>query len=472
MARYWWAALICAPLWLGTAALAQESGVSDAEIESATEDFADDVVDADVSDDLLSEDALETLVSPIALYPDPLLVQVLVASTYPIEVIKADRYLSDNEELSTDDLKEGIEAEDWDESVAVLATAFPEVLIDMATHIEWTETMGTAMLAQSDDVMDAVQVMRQAATDTGALQDSEQQDVEVTQAEDGNQTIIIQPADPEVVYVPQYDTQAVYDTSNNFGVGDAVAAGVITYAGISIIDEIFDDDDDWYDYWGCRNCAGWGGAPMYHRPDVTKKVNREKNINIDNSVNIEGNNVAWKPDNKRKEDAQNKIKKKKKKHNNGKGGQAKLPVTKPDRGDEMRNRLSKQTNTRDISKDKRPQAQVQRPKSPSKDKRDAAVKRTGKGGSKAVPASAKRPSTADLNKSLQNTSAKSPKKAKAPSKPKKAKKPSKPTKASAPARKPSAHNKGAALHKKAPAKRTKAASKRGKSAKKKVKKKR
>lgn len=208
---------------------------------------------------LLTQAELENLVAPVALYPDTLLIQVLVAATYPLEIVKADAFVKANADLDEDALKAAIDEQEYDESVAVLATAFPDVLADMATHVDWTDSIGTAMLAQSEDVLAAVQTMRNQAINTGALVSGEEQTVSV---DDG--AVVVQPTDPEVVYVPQYDTQTVY--SNN--TGDILGTALITFGTIAIIDEIFDNDDPWNDYWGCRNCGGWGGGPIYRNPDI------------------------------------------------------------------------------------------------------------------------------------------------------------------------------------------------------------
>ncbi len=161
---------------------------------AATEDTAEETAADATEDALLSEDELQTLVAPVALYPDTLLIQVLVASTYPLDIVKADAFLDDNPDAEPGSLEDEIAAKGWDESVSVLATAFPDVLSDMADHVDWTDTMGTAMLAQSDDVMDAVQVMREQAQDAGTLNSNDQQTVEVTQEGDDGDTIIISPA--------------------------------------------------------------------------------------------------------------------------------------------------------------------------------------------------------------------------------------------------------------------------------------
>lgn len=295
---------------------------------------------------LLTQAELENLVAPVALYPDTLLIQILVASTNPMEVVKSDRLLATNEGEDPEAIKAAIEAEDWDESVEVLAIAFPEVIEDMALHLEWTETMGDAMLAQTDDVMNAVQTMRTQAINSGALISNEQQLVEVTEEED----VIIQPADPEIVYVPQYDSEVVYVQDNNSNVvGDALTTGLIAYGTFTVLDAIFDDDDDWNDYWGCRNCGGWGGGPIYRNPDI--------DIDVDGNVNI-GNNIGsgnigdrrpdggWKPNDDRAENAREKISTKR--DGNGK---TKLPVSKADsRSDALRNKLSTSSGAPDISR--------------------------------------------------------------------------------------------------------------------------
>ena len=318
----------------------------------------------DQENELLRAEELETLVAPVALYPDTLLIQVLVAATYPLEVVKADVFLDDNADVAQEDLKPLIEAEDWDESVEVLATAFPDVLEDMAAHIDWTEAVGNAMLAQSDDVMDAVQVKRQAANDAGNLVSGDEQTVEVVQEGDTD-TIVIQPTDPEVVYVPQYETETVY-VENSSDVGDALATGLLVFGAVAIIDEIFDDDDHWHDYWGCRNCGGWNGRPIIRNPDI--------DIDIDGDVNIgDRNNIGWKPDEGRQKEARDTIARKR-----GSDGVTTMPVTKPDRGDKMRADLAKKSGAADISKSKNPRAGVERPSSPSPAQRKAAVERTKK----------------------------------------------------------------------------------------------
>lgn len=334
----------------------------------STDDPAPDSEQANPAD-LMTQAELEVLVAPVALFPDTLLIQVLVASTYPLEIVKSDRFLAGSTETDPDLLQASIEEQDWDDSVEVLATAFPDVIADMATHVEWTETMGNAMLAQSDDVMIAVQTMRQQAINAGALISGEQQTVDV----DEDENVVIQPTNPEVVYVPQYDPQVVYQDN---GVGGAIATGLIAWGTFAIIDEIFDNDDDWNDYWGCRNCGGWGGGPIIHSPDIDIDV--DGNVNIGNEIDLgdrpdRNPDGGWKPDDKKRDDARDKISSKR----DG-DGKTKLPIDKPaSRGDDMRANLSAKSGAADISRpgnDRLPQ--VDRPSARPSDAKKAAAAKT------------------------------------------------------------------------------------------------
>jgi hypothetical protein len=308
--------------------------------------------------ELLTAAELQTLVAPVALYPDTLLIQILVGATAPLDVVKADRLLARSEGADPDTLETEVKAEAFDPSVEVLTLAFPEIVGQMADHIEWTETMGTAMLAQSDDVLDAVQVMRNTAINTGALVDTEQQ---VVTRDAVTETVVIQPADPQVVYVPQYNPQVVYDNS----LSNALVTGAVTFGTIALISEIFDDDDDWNDYWGCRNCGGWGGGPIIRDPDIDIDVDGD--VNIGNRLDVQGgdrlnvdrdnlnidrdrteNTVGWRPDPDKSGDARDKIATRR-----GEGGATTLPLERPaSDSDALRDRLSSQTGTRDLTRDR------------------------------------------------------------------------------------------------------------------------
>jgi len=147
---------------------------------------------------------LQQLVAPIALYPDSLVAQVLAASTFPEQIVEADRWVQANPGLKDDALAQAIDQQNWDPSVKALA-AFPSVLGNMDKNLSWTSSLGDAYYNQQQDVMDAIQVMRQQAQQAGNLKTTPQQTV-TTQ----DSTIQIQPADPEVVYVPAYDPWLVY----------------------------------------------------------------------------------------------------------------------------------------------------------------------------------------------------------------------------------------------------------------------
>src|SRR5689334_12733501 len=114
------------------------------------------------ADQLLKPEELEALVAPIALYPDTLLSQILIASTYPLEVVQADRWVNENKKLKVDELKAAVDKQGWDDSIRALA-ATPDVLTMMSTKLDWTQKLGDAVLAQQPDVMDAIQRLRTKA---------------------------------------------------------------------------------------------------------------------------------------------------------------------------------------------------------------------------------------------------------------------------------------------------------------------
>lgn len=151
-----------------------------------------------------TEQQLEQLVAPIALYPDELVAQILAAATYPDQVVQADRWLQANPGLKGDQLAQEVDRQPWDPSVKAL-TEFPSVLANMDKNLSWTSSLGDAYINQQQDVMNAVQTMRQRAQAAGNLQSTPQQTVTTQQ-----KTIIIEPANPEVVYVPTYDPWIVY----------------------------------------------------------------------------------------------------------------------------------------------------------------------------------------------------------------------------------------------------------------------
>ncbi len=201
----------------------------------------------------LSADQLDSLVAPIALYPDPLLAQCLVASTYPLDIVAAQQWLAKNSTLKGEALVQAAEKQPWDPSVQALVS-LPDALKVMGENIQWTTQLGDAFLGQESEVMDAVQRLRAKAKDGGKLASSEQQKVETKVVEE--KTVIeIQPASTEVVYVPTYSPTVIWGPMYypypplyyppyyggawlGFGVGIAIGIGISGGWG-----------------WGC----GWGG---------------------------------------------------------------------------------------------------------------------------------------------------------------------------------------------------------------------
>src|ERR1022692_1865794 len=151
----------------------------------------------------LTPDQLNDLVAPIALYPDPLVSQIMVASTYPLEVVQAYQWLQRNPGLNGPDLTAAAQQQNWDPSVQALVM-FPDVLKRLNDDVSWTTNLGNAFLAQQQDVMDAVQRLRQQAQQAGKLASTPQENV-VTGNEGGQPYIGIEPANPDVIYVPVYD---------------------------------------------------------------------------------------------------------------------------------------------------------------------------------------------------------------------------------------------------------------------------
>jgi len=147
---------------------------------------------------------LQQLVAPIALYPDELVAQILAASTYPTEIVQADRWVEQHPDLKGAPLAEAVDKQPWDASVKAVAQ-FPSVLGNMDKNLSWTSALGDAYVNQPQDVTAAVQVMRKRAQQAGNLKTTAQQTVSTER-----ETIVIEPARPEVVYVPVYDPWVVY----------------------------------------------------------------------------------------------------------------------------------------------------------------------------------------------------------------------------------------------------------------------
>ena len=219
-------------------------------------------------DKSFKQEELEQLVAPIALYPDSLVAQILMASTYPLEVVQAGKWAKKNKDLKGDALTKALEKENWDPSVKSLVN-FPQVLDMMNEKLDWTQKLGDAFLAQQKEVMDTVQKLRAKAEAEGNLKTTKEQKVVV---EKETQTIVIESARPEVVYVPTYNPTVVYGTwpypayppYYYYPPGYAAGAALFSFGvGVAV-------GAAWGYAWG--NCNWRGG-------DVNVNINRNANLN-------------------------------------------------------------------------------------------------------------------------------------------------------------------------------------------------
>jgi len=212
----------------------------------------------------LTAEELNSLVSPIALYPDALVAQILSAATFPDQVAIADYWLQQNKNLTGSALMQEVEKQSWDPSVKAL-TQFPTVLDNMAHSLAWTSQLGEAYHNQQADVMSAVQHLRYQAQAAGNLKSTPQQTV-TTQTQNAQQVIVIQPANPQVVYVPTYNTTVIYGTSYSppgYSTADVVATGLLSFgAGVAVGAMMSGGCCGWgYSSW---NCNWYGGGVYYH----------------------------------------------------------------------------------------------------------------------------------------------------------------------------------------------------------------
>jgi hypothetical protein len=237
-------------------------------------------------DKTFSQQELDQIMAPVALYPDALLSQILMAATYPDQVAEAASWSKKNTETKGDDAVKAVQDKPWDPSVASLV-AFPQALAMMGDKPDWVAQMGDAFLADPDKVMDTVQGLRKKAKEEGNLESSEQQKVIVEGA--SSQTIIkIEPSDPQVIYVPTYNPTIVYGTwwwpayppfywppPPGYGFTAGLVSGIGFGIGIAITNSI------------------WGGFDWY-RHDVNINVNRYNNININKKLDVNSKSVSWK----------------------------------------------------------------------------------------------------------------------------------------------------------------------------------
>ena len=243
----------------------------------------------------ISAQQLESLVAPIALYPDPLLAQMLVASTYPLEVIQLQQWLDRNKDLKGDALTQAVEQQNWDPSVQALAV-LPDVVKILSENISWTTDLGNTFLAQQNDVMDAVQRMRAKAKNGGKLQSTPQQTVETKVIEDKT-VVVIEPASPDVIYVPAYDPMVVYGVPAYpyppmyYPPGWYPGAGAIGF-GVGLAIGAAWGGGGWG--WNC----GWGGNNNININNNNNFINHNNQINNLKSGNRPtqqgGGQQAWK----------------------------------------------------------------------------------------------------------------------------------------------------------------------------------
>jgi hypothetical protein len=200
---------------------------------------------------------LDDLVAPIALYPDPLLGQILAASTYPLEIVEAEQWVKDHPKWKPKKLMDEAKKESWDPSVQGLV-AFPDVLARLSQNVSWTTQLGNAFLANEADVMQAVQRMRSRAMEKGTLHSTPQVNV-TTKDQNGQSAIEIEPANPDIWYVPNYNPVYVW--------GPPVWGYYPPwgYPGIDVGFSFFPgiDLDLYFGGWGGWGWGGWGWAPNW-----------------------------------------------------------------------------------------------------------------------------------------------------------------------------------------------------------------
>lgn len=268
---------------------------------------------AQAQDPAFSEAELDQMMAPIALYPDSLLAQILMATTYPADVTQAVQWSKDNPDQDGDAAVEAVQDKTWDPSVMSLV-AFPQVLTMMGEQPDWVQNVGDAFLADSETVMDTVQNLRTKAKDEGNLETTEQQTVTVEEPSSTETIIIIQPADPQVVYVPSYNPTIIYGPwwwprytpwyyrPVGYGFGGAVVRGIGFGIGVGITRSL----------WG--GCS-WGRG----RGGVNINVNRYNNINV-NKINSNNRNSNWSHNSNNRKGVPYKNQKTRDKFDNKRGG--------------------------------------------------------------------------------------------------------------------------------------------------------
>jgi hypothetical protein len=241
--------------------------------------------------DAFSVEQLDALLAPVALYPDQLLTQLLIAATFPLQIVEASRWLDDpaHKDLKGEALTKALEPLSWDPSVKSLVP-FPQVLSQLNNNLEWTQQLGYAFANQQKETLDSVQRLRRQAQGQGHLQSTPQLAVRSEPPPSGatQQTIVIEPADPAVVYVPSYNPAVVYGAwpypsyppvvaapAPGYVVGTALASGLAFGAGVAITSSLW----------------GWS-SPNWNHGDVNINANRWNNINVNRQRAVSN---TWSP---------------------------------------------------------------------------------------------------------------------------------------------------------------------------------
>ena len=228
---------------------------------------------------------LEKLLAPIALYPDALLAQLLPASAYPLEIVQAQRWLDKNKAAVAKQDFSGGDAQDWDPSVKALLR-FPDVVRKLSDDLDWTTSLGDAIVNQPQDVANVIQLLRAKAQNAGTLKTTKEQ-VVTTQKQDGRDVVTIESADPSVIYVPSYDPVAVYNPLPDYG----IAAGLLTFGAAVAIGSAWRGN-----YWNWGTGAFyppiWPGYPAWRPPYAGWRPG----MPIGGGGNINIGDRPWRPD--------------------------------------------------------------------------------------------------------------------------------------------------------------------------------
>ena len=251
---------------------------------------------ADAAPEVYTKEQLDALMAPIALYPDTLLTQIMMASTFPVEVMQARVWLDNptNKALKGDAIAKALESQSWDPSVKSLVP-FPQVVVMMADKADWMQQLGYAVSVQQADVLDSVQRLRRQAQQAGSLTTTPQQTVTMTASSQPGAppVVVVEPTDPQVVYVPSYNPTQVYGEwpypatppvylppPPGYGIGTALVTGMAFAAGAAVVGSLWNIGRPNWGYHG--GYGGYGG--------INVNTNRYNSVNV-NRAQI--NNANW-----------------------------------------------------------------------------------------------------------------------------------------------------------------------------------